>query len=133
MYHTQLSSYKFKANPINPDIVNKAGLYGVPRKIASTTTIPHSPMLTTNKRTLEKNEEVENVNSREVEPNFQAKPMPNFEKILVCIKFCPLLEINAVHTVMDDILYLHCGVWDQTLEHTQGFIQGIIGVYTPRI
>ena len=44
--------YKFRANPINPKIFNKNGLYGVPKRPVDqvSTTVPESPHLATKER-----------------------------------------------------------------------------------
>ena len=60
------------------------GMYGVPQKRQNAgVTLPQSPMLTINKRMLEKKEETKNVDSEETEVTFHARPMPNFEKVMV--------------------------------------------------
>ena len=47
-----LYRYKFRANPINPKVFNKNGLYGVPKRPADqmSTTVPESPHLATKER-----------------------------------------------------------------------------------
>eukprot|EP00731_Ephydatia_muelleri_P027025 Em0018g1125a len=48
----KLKEYKFRANPINPKIFNKNGLYGVPKRPVDqvSTTVPESPHLATKER-----------------------------------------------------------------------------------
>ena len=84
-YSHFLTSYKFKAKPLNQEIFNKSGLYGLKQRSSCdppTVTVPHSPLLTTKQRGCRKRH---NTVEEEIEQEpFKANPVPEkmFEKVL---------------------------------------------------
>lgn len=80
--------YQFKANPLNPDIIHKGGLLGVPRKRTNPSlTHPISPQLATKKMAVARKA----LHGEEDRPDYEAEdrrfiavPMPDFSEIKVC-------------------------------------------------
>ena len=77
-----LFRYKFKARPLNPEVFQKAGFYGVPKKrVEMSLTVPQSPQLFTDERIKKSHKEED----QHEQPVFQARPVPRdiFERIKV--------------------------------------------------
>ena len=79
--------YHFKANLLNPDVIHKGGLQGVPRKRTNPNlTHPVSPHLATKKLALTRkalHDEEEHTDGEADDRKFLAQPMPNFAEIKV--------------------------------------------------
>lgn len=79
--------YHFKANLLNPDVIHKGGLQGVPRKRTNPNlTHPVSPYLATKKLALTRkalHDEDEQTDCEAEDRKFLAQPMPNFAEIKV--------------------------------------------------
>lgn len=88
-----LPRYKFRANPINPKIFNKNGLFGVPKRPAdqANTTVPESPLLATKERMesrKRKHEEGENPANYEFHAQPILKGILEGVKVISCDCMC---------------------------------------------
>ena len=80
-HHIPPHRYKFKANPLNPDIIKMGGVYGVPRrKDHPKLTHPVSPQLATKKLAGARKADVEEPDFEAEDRKFVAQPMPDFTK-----------------------------------------------------
>ena len=84
MFHTTYR-YQFKAKPLNPNIFQREGLYGVPQKrLELPMTEPLTPHLATEDR-IQQRKAQEAQDHSEPKHNFHARPVPKeiFEKVKV--------------------------------------------------
>lgn len=97
-----LYRYRFKAKPLNPNIVKLGGLLGVPRKRTNANlTQPVSPQLATKKlamaRKAQGGEAAEEMPDYDADRKFVAQPLPDFSEISVslgCVFWAHLVCIN---------------------------------------
>lgn len=73
----RLKEYKFRANPINPKIFNKNGLYGVPKRPVDqvSTTVPETPHLATKERMESRKRRHEEEGENPAHYEFHANPI----------------------------------------------------------
>ena len=83
-----MARHQFKARPINPEVFTRGGMYGVKQVADVGVTEAKTPNLATKRRQEQRrarDEEEEGEGGEEGGESFHAKPMPNFEKLQVCM------------------------------------------------